>query len=154
MIRPILAVVVLGSLVACDGDPREPIFPLDYRTTYREVRGCRFSIEHDFVRIRVLASPEAFDIYNDHGGPFPDGATLVKEELAMDDTRCEDAIVTLSVMKKLPPGTASDQLDWDWQEIDGATMKESSPTNIDKCAGCHTDCGIPPDGFEGTCTVP
>ena len=33
-----------------------------------------------------------------------------------------------------------------------AEMRRVISENASRCIGCHTGCGVPPDGYEGTCT--
>ena len=128
-----------------------PVFPEDYAATYREVRNCRFSLEHDLMHVRVLASPEAFTPYSGRVEAFPPGAVVLKEEYGMDDTDCTGPIVTTTVMQKLDLGSMVTDLVWTWQEVTPA--HHALPTTP-KCVQCHKDCGKAPDGYDGTCEVP
>jgi len=147
-----VALAIAVCSVACgtesSGDP--PLYPLDYRKTYQEVRNCRFSIEHNSVRIRVLASPDAVGPYTTRSEPFPAGAVVLKEEFDEDDTTCAKMLRRVTVMRKLPVGTAPGDLDWEWQETDETHEPTGRP--IRGCTTCHADCSMM--GFDGTCTVP
>jgi hypothetical protein len=149
-----LATLVLHLLVACGsddaGDP--PVFPADYATTYQQVRNCRFSLEHDLVRMRVLAAPDAFTAYTGRAEPFPTGAILLKEQYDSADMACEGPIIGITVMQKLDVGSSPATLDWFWQETD----ENARPIAIDsmRCTRCHTSCGKAPEGYDGTCTMP
>lgn len=153
---PALAAVLGGvALLACsDGGGKEDValFPADYALTYQEVRNCRMSLEHGFVPIRVLASPEALAPYRDRAAPFPAGAIVLKEEYLGGDSACADGPVRFTVMQKLPAGSAPDTIDWTWQEV--SADRATATKDVLRCIGCHTDCGKPPDGYDGTCTVP
>jgi hypothetical protein len=149
-VRRLLPILLLAA--ACGDEPLEPIFPADYRATYVEVRDCRGSGDHDLSPIRVLADPAAMPAYVNRDRPFPVGATLVKEEFEFDDVACEGAIVRWSVMVKLEDQSSPDTLDWRWQRVDGdGTVRTQDEP---RCIGCHIDCGVPPDGYGGTCAVP
>ena len=151
----VLAILATQLLLACgdDGGGGEPpVFPADYAATYQQVRGCRFSLEHDLIRIRVVASPDALAAYNGRTAPFPTGAIVLKEEYAESDTACAGPIVQFTVMQKLEPGSSPETLDWTWQEVNGD--HRTVDTQIQRCIGCHTNCGKPPEGYDGTCTVP
>lgn len=144
----VAAAVTALLLVSCG---TESLLPDDYLATYTEVRDCRQSGDHDLHSVRVLADPEALAAYSDRSTPFPMGATIVKEEYEFGDDTCAGPIVAWTLMQKLEVGTAPGNLDWTWQRIDatGAVLD----TNAPRCANCHQDC-VPPDGYDGTCTVP
>lgn len=146
--------VLVFTALGCGGDDGEPaFFPADYADTYREVRDCRFSIEHDLVRIRIVASPEAAPFYLDRSAPLPVGSIVVKEEYDDGDDECQGPIERYSVMRRLDTGSAPDALDYDWQEV-AASMREEKPTDPRNCISCHTNCGHAPEGHDGTCAVP
>jgi hypothetical protein len=155
--RAILAVLAAQALLGCsgddggdDGDPA--LFPADYAATYQQVRNCRASLEHGLVRVRVLASPDAVTPYQGRTAPFPAGAILLKEERPDSDTTCSGAPTNYTVMQKLPAGSSPATLDWTWQEV--GTNLRATARGTQGCIGCHTDCGKPPEGYDGTCTVP
>ena len=139
-------------LVACEGGGASPLFPADYATRYVEVRGCRPSSDHDLTRIRVLADPQAASVYVMRDRQFPVGTVLLKEERDYADATCSGSIERWSVMVQLAPGSSPSTLDWRWQQVDAAraVIEHDEP----RCFGCHTNCGQPPDGYLGTCTVP
>lgn len=154
---PLFAALVLfgsmgGSGCGDDDVGLAPVFPADYEDTYTEVRDCRQSGDHDLNVVRVLADPIALAAYADRTQPFPIGATVIKEEYAFGDVDCTGPITQWTVMQKLEVGTAPDMLDWRWQRVDASrnVIEEDTP----RCWGCHTTCGVPPDGHDGTCTVP
>lgn len=158
MSRALLAALaaVLGghALIACsdDGKADVALFPVDYAATYQQVRNCRMSLEHGFVPIRVLASPDALAPYRDRAAPFPEGSIVLKEEFATNDSACAGKPMRFTVMQKLPTGAATEALDWTWQEVDAD--RASTGKDLQRCIACHTDCGKPPEGYQGTCTVP
>ena len=153
----LVAIVVtassLGAAAGCgdDADGGPAPFPEDYRSTYQEVRDCRFSLEHDLKYIRVLADPEAVEPYVDQFLPFPVGSILVKEQFGDADTSCE-TLVDFTVMVKLTLDAAPEDLDWSWYHVSGAfrIVRE----DVKGCPKCHIDCGFPPMGYDGTCTMP
>jgi hypothetical protein len=146
-----LAMVALGCGDNLSPD-EEPDFPETYRTTYQEVRDCRLSLEHDLVYIRVYASPDAITPYADRQTPFPAGAQLLKEQYAGHDRTCAGDIEQTTVMTKLDVGASPKMLDWRWQTV--SSDRSVVPVDLPRCASCHSMCGTPPDGYDGTCTLP
>ncbi len=147
--------IALASQLGCGTDSvaeDPPVFREDYAATYQEVRNCRWSLEHDLVRIRVLASPDAVTPYTGRGVPFPTGAIIIKEQYDEDDTSCSGPIVDYTVMQKLAEGSSPETLGWTWQKVDAdhTTIK----TDLERCTRCHTSCGVAPDGYDGTCALP
>jgi hypothetical protein len=146
-----------GLLAACSEDAPEdeggpaPLFPASYASTYSEVRACRSSTEHDFARVRVLADPAATPPYLGRDADFPEGSIVLKEEYDVDDTACAGDIVRWTVMQRLPTGSSSATLGWRWQDVDSARRVKTQ--DEPRCIGCHTTCGVPPEGYQGTCTV-
>ena len=152
--RPLVVSHLALALLACNGgdDGEQPVFPADYAATYQEVRGCRLSLEHDLVRMRVLAAPDALSPYNERTAPFPTGAVVLKEQFDSGDTSCTGPLVSITVMQKLDVGSSPETIDWQWQTAD--PDHRTVPSDINRCTQCHIDCGKPPDGYDGTCTVP
>jgi hypothetical protein len=144
-------------LAACGGDDggggEPPVFPKTYATDYTEVRNCRFSLDHDLRRIRVLASPDAVTPYQQRAAPFPVGSVVLKVEYDEDDTACAMPPIGFTAMQRLADGTDATNLDWKWQELDG-DFKTLDDRPIARCANCHKQCGDPPEGYMGTCTTP
>ena len=132
------------------GEP--PVFAADYAKTYQEVRNCRRSFEHDVVRVRVLAAPEALAPYTTRNQPFPTGAIVLKEEYDEGDDACAGPIVKFTVMQKLDAGSSPVTLDWRWQEVNAD--RETVAMDVTGCTRCHSECEQPPDGFDGTCAMP
>lgn len=148
-----IALAITAVVTGCGSDDSgsdDALYPRDYRKTYQEVRTCRFSLEHNSVRMRVLASPDAVVPYDGRTEPFPPGAVVLKEEFDADDTACANTLRRVTVMRKLPVGVAPADLDWEWQEADG--NHEATGRPIRGCTSCHTDCSMM--GYDGTCTVP
>ncbi|HWU88055.1 MAG TPA: cytochrome P460 family protein [Kofleriaceae bacterium] len=152
----VLAIFVGRLLAACGGDDGgggdPPLFPADYAATYQQVRNCRNSLDHDLMRIRVLASPDALQPYTGRTAPFPAGAIVLKEQYADSDTACAGPIVKFTVMQKLEGDGPAGSLGWSWQEVNAD--RRVNTESIARCTGCHADCGKPPEGYAGTCTVP
>ena len=148
--------MVLAAMHAACGDNLVPaeraLFSADYATTYTEVRNCRYSIEHGLIRVRVLASPQAVAAYTTRAEPFPVDSVLLKEEYGESDDTCSGEIEGFTVMQKLEAGSSMGTLDWQWQRADFDATPTS--TSVKGCIHCHTDCGVAPDGYDGTCTVP
>lgn len=146
--------LTLAALVSCSDDgPGDsgpaPLFPPDYASSYTEVRDCRSSTEHDLAHVRVLADPQALGPYQGRDADFPVGAIVLKEEY--DDAECAGSITRWTVMQRLLSGSSPETLDWAWQDVEATRRVET--VNEPRCIGCHTTCGVPPDGYEGTCTV-
>jgi hypothetical protein len=147
-----LSVLALLVVAGCGGDDAAPVFPEDYASTYVEVRDCRGSGDHDLHNIRVLADPAALAPYRDRDAPFPEGAIVLKEEHDFDDVDCSRAPIGWTVMQRLAPGASEATLGWRWQDVDAdrEVISEDDP----RCVNCHVECGVPPDGYEGTCAIP
>lgn len=144
--------LLAGALAACGGDDAVPAFPADYAATYQEVRDCRGSADHDLGQIRVLADPAARGPYLARDAAFPIGAVLLKVEYDFADPTCAGPITQWTVMQRLPDGGDPQLLGWTWQRVDRDRRVVSE--NDSRCLGCHADCGVGPDGYLGTCTVP
>ena len=145
--------VLTITLCACGGgDDQKAIFPADYASSYVQVRPCRSSPDHDLNNVRVLADPLALEAYMMRDRPFPTGAVVLKAEYDPSDTTCTGPITMWTVMVQLAVGSAPSMLDWHWQKVDasGTVATDNDP----RCYGCHTTCGVPPDGYMGTCSVP
>ena len=151
MPRALLTVLAI-TLCACGGGDQTSLFPDDYASSYVQVRDCRPSGDHDLNHIRVLADPRAVDAYQVRGQPFPTGAEVLKEEYDFSDDTCIGPIQQWTVMVRLAAGTASSTLDWHWQKVDDhrSVVTDNEP----RCYACHATCGVPPDGYLGTCAVP
>ena len=134
-------------LTACTDD-LEPRFPADYAATYTEVRDCRSSSDHDLHRIRVLADPAALGPYTTRT-PFPVDSVVLKAEYDFGDTACTGSVVEWTVMQKL---ATPETLGWVWQRV--AATRSVTTQNDSLCITCHTSCGVAPDGYDGTCTMP
>lgn len=142
-----VALFALVAASACTGE--DPLFPSDYASTYTEVRDCRSSSDHDLHRIRVLTDPAALAPYTDRQAPFPVGSVVLKEEHDFADTDCSGPVIEWTVMRKT---RESDDLGWSWQKVDGDSTVSADGTG--RCVNCHTSCGVAPDGYDGTCTMP
>jgi hypothetical protein len=156
----ILTALSLAMLALASGCPADdanddgpaPDFPADYADSYVEVRNCRGSGDHDLNNIRILASPTALAPYQNRMESFPVDAIVLKEEYDFGDLTCEGPIKQWTVMRKLEAGSSPDTLDWAWQRVD--LERKVVEEDAGRCIGCHTACGNPPDGYEGTCAVP
>jgi hypothetical protein len=145
------ALGLLVVLAACGGDDAVPLFPADYAATYVEVRTCRTSADHDLSRIRVLTDPAALNPYVGRNAPFPEGSIVLKEQYDFSDTSCNGPITAWAVIQRQPAGSAPARLDWRWQRVEPDRTVSSQDDS--RCFGCHVDCGVPPDGYLGTCTA-
>jgi len=150
--------VLVAAVLACGGDDDgdgpsgpAPAFPADYAASYTEVRNCRSSTEHDFNRIRVLADPAALAPYRERDADFPVGSVVLKEEHDFADTDCTGEPIKWTLMQRLAAGSSPETLDWYWQDVNAE--RRVTTENEARCIGCHTSCGVPPEGYLGTCTV-
>lgn len=128
----------------------EPLFPADYAASYVEVRDCRRSGDHDLNYVRILADQAALEPYQKRSEPFPVGAVVLKVEHA--DEACGD-ITGYTAMRREETGYAPDAGDWHWQRLDRDRVVKDDG-KIERCTSCHALCGVPPDGFDWTCSIP
>jgi hypothetical protein len=128
----------------------EPLFADDFAATYREVRSCRRSGDHDLNHVRIVVNATGHDTFVDRGGPFPVGTSVVKVEYA--DPDCMD-LIGFTAMRRDAPGSHPESGDWTWQRLD-ADRKVVQSGNIPECVSCHASCGVPPDGHDWTCAAP
>jgi len=136
-------------LAACGGGGGdEPLFDEGYRSSYVEVRNCRSSGDHDLNKVRILADPTALNAYTTRAMPFPVGSIVLKEEYDFSDGSCAGPIIEWTVMKKLDATT------WDWQRVTKDRDVAFGDEEPSRCINCHTQCGKPPDGHDGTCAIP
>lgn len=151
--RAALPAILLVASSCGDGEPAPsgplPSFPADYAATFTEVRDCRSSTEHNLSRVRVLADPAALAPYQGRDADFPVGSVVLKEE--HDDADCSSEPVRWTVMTRLAAGSSPETLDWYWQDVDAGRRVQTENDSL--CVGCHTTCGVPPEGYLGTCTV-
>ena len=145
---------LLVGLALCAGGcgGASPLFPEDYAASYREVRSCRPSGDHNLNQVRVLADPLAAGTYLSRDGGFGPGRIILKVEYEFGDDRCSGPVKRFTVMQRVADGGAARALDWRWQTVDGRRAVVDSDDS--RCIGCHKSCGVPPDGFEATCGLP
>lgn len=146
-----LACACGGGNPGADAGP-PPAFPADYRSTYTQMRPCRSSTEHDLNNVIVYANPSAANAYMMRDQPFPTGSVVLKEEYEIGDTSCAGPILQWTVMVKLPDGSSAATLDWHWQKVDA--NRHVLTDNEQRCYSCHMGCGVPPEGYAGTCSPP
>jgi hypothetical protein len=150
-----LATVAAAAAAGCgddDDDVDEIAFPADYAATYTEVRDCRASGDHDLNNIRVLTDPAATTAYQGRTQPFPIGAIVLKEEHDFADVDCTGPVTQWTVMQRLADDSSPTTLDWRWQRVD--RDRNLATEDDPRCFNCHVGCGNPPDGYDGTCTIP
>ena len=143
-------ILVAVTLFGCTGDPA-PIVPVD-TSSYVEVRACRPSSDHNLNDVRVIVDPGSVDAYTQRVQPFATDAIVLKPEYDFTDTTCTGAILYWTVMQKLPVGSSPATLDWHWQQVDPKRGVTSDDDH--RCISCHTNCGVAPDGYDGTCSKP
>jgi hypothetical protein len=148
------SLLIAVAICACGGDGADDtsLFPADYLSSYVQVRPCRRSADHDLNNVRVLADPAALGPYRIRDQPFPTGAVVLKEEYSLSDDTCTGPVKMWTVMVKLAAGSDASRLDWRWQKVDAGRMVTTD--NEQRCYACHITCGVPPDGYQGTCAVP
>jgi hypothetical protein len=112
---------------------------------------CTLSHDHDLTYIRVWADPAAHPIYTTFDGAYPAGATLLKGMYR--DEECEE-LVGFVTMVKLEPGSAPEDMDWDWRRYDETGHEMVNPRRIPStCVDCHVwHCGEQPYGWDLTCS--
>ncbi|MBX3271545.1 MAG: cytochrome P460 family protein [Sandaracinaceae bacterium] len=151
--RRALSLALAAALSGCPGEPPgpaiDPLFPVDYASTWTEVRDCRLSVEHTLVHVRVWANPVALGAYERRDAPFPDGSILLKEEFT--DSGCTERSGWTVMAREA--GFAPTLGDWHWQDVLPDRRVVSDGT-VSTCFQCHEDCGVAPDGHDWTCAVP
>lgn len=149
---PQLAVVVslCLSASACGGPTDPSLLPVNYESTFTEVRNCRRGADHDLNFVRILVDDAAHPAYTMRDRPFPTGSVIVKEEYDPTDEDCTQIVIGWTVMVADP--VATEALGWTWQRID--EFREPLDLDTRRCISCHTDCGKAPDGYAGTCSIP
>lgn len=126
----------------------EPIYPADYRTSFTQVRDCRFSIEHDGVNIRVWANDIALAAYLAEADELPVGSVIIKEEFAGGTCDSDDDLTLISAMRKEDPGFDSEDRDWHFQEVTPSDRRVVNNSKTD-CTECHRTC----EDRDYMCTV-
>ena len=147
-----LAIGLLATAViaGCPSDEpaAEPLFAAEYASTFREVRSCRRSGDHDLAYVKVWADPVALEAYTTRAMPFPDGSVIVKEEFA--DPACT-SLTGWTAMRR-EAGLDPDAGDWHWQRLE-TDRTVSDDGLVQRCRSCHMECGVAPDGHDGTCST-
>jgi hypothetical protein len=147
-LRACAFVCLLAACSSKSDDADEPVFPADYRQSYVEVRSCRPSGDHDLKNVRVLSPASAAGAYVSRTSPFNEGEIVLKEEYDFADPDCSGAVKQWTVMLRSADESPS-MLGWRWQRVDA--QRHVVEVNAPRCYGCHTACGVAPDGYEGTC---
>lgn len=165
--RLVTALFAVLAIAGCPGDGEddgddmseeegmidsEPMFPEDYEASYTEVRDCRGSGDHDLNNIRILVDGDALTAYEGRMEPFPEGAVVLKVEYDFGDTTCAGEIKQWTAMRKLAEGAGEDTLGWEWQKVNAERQVETE--DEPRCIACHTGCGVEPDGYDATCSIP
>jgi hypothetical protein len=154
--RHALVLVGLGgalALTSCGG-PSDAFFPEDYASTYVVTSNCVRSLDHDSNNVIIYVSPEAVTDYCALVDPLacvgdctppqtcgsgdctlPEGTMIVKEEYAMGDATCANAILRWSAMRKDAPGSSPDTNDWTFQSLDKHMHTNGAGTAT--CLNCH-----------------
>lgn len=142
LLSSLLIAMGAGQMASCGSDKstdppddRKPFFPEAFQEFYTMVRDCRPSTDHPAF-VTVWADPSSFQDYLDGNYPFEPGAVIVK--VLYTDPGCTQ-IRQFDVMKKGPPGTATDSGDWLWQEVrpDRSVLSEGVQRT---CFSCHIAC--------------
>ncbi|NOT00758.1 MAG: hypothetical protein HOP29_09030 [Phycisphaerales bacterium] len=114
-----------------------PVFPNDYRATYRLVRDCRGSIEHA-ATIRVYVNEIGADAYLADANPLPLGTVVVKEEFVGTGCDNDEELAVWSAMLKREPGFDSADGDWQWQEVIAPNRRVRLDDKT-TCIQCHRE---------------
>ncbi|MBX7080130.1 MAG: cytochrome P460 family protein [Nannocystaceae bacterium] len=150
MKRAWLAAAVCAAAMPASCESDEPqteasLLPADH-ASFPEVRGCRFSVDHDAIYVRVFTNPQAQAAYTDGVYPFAPGTVLLKHYYR--DAGCTD-LQGYGLMQRLDDGEAPEQLDWHWQELDADGKVQA--IEVAACVSCHDSCTA---GRDGACTDP
>jgi hypothetical protein len=152
--RALALAAACAGFAACTRpvDPPPPPTPAfwsaDWAKSYTQVRPCRKSIDHDLNNVAIYADKTAADSYSKRDKPFPDGSVILKAEYRDEECKTLTGFTAMRREKGFDPNNA----DWHWQKADAA-MVVSQDGKIARCSGCHKGCGVPPDGFDWTCSV-
>lgn len=154
MRRALALMLCVVSAGGCSDDettsaPPDAVFAADWESVYEEVRDCRRSADHDLRYVRIFVDDVARASYVDRDTPFPDGSVVFKAEYT--DPAC-GGLESLTAMRR-EAGLDPDRGDWHWQRAsaDGVVERDG---RLEDCLTCHAACGVPPDGFDGTCAAP
>jgi hypothetical protein len=151
-VRGLVASAIVVAACGTDSPKPKSILPADYAATYVQTRPCRTSADHDLHNVKVYVDPGSVAAYQMRMTPFATGAVVVKEEYDATDPNCAGSIILWTVMVKLDVGSSPSTIDWHWQKID---PKQGVVTDDEpRCISCHTTCGVPPNGYDGTCSMP
>lgn len=123
----------LGGCFEQDAPARSSILPLDFESTYAQVRGCRLNPGHESAYIRVRANPEGVAAYQDGVCPLPAGSVLVAEKHF--DPDCT-TLAGFYLRHKEQPGYDTENGDWHWQRLD-RYREVLEDGRVEKCASCH-----------------
>jgi hypothetical protein len=143
---PLVALIAATACAQVDNPNPEQVLPVDYLTSFVQVRGCRPSIDH-MLSIVVRTRADLAGVYDEGPYPFPEGALLVKEQYR--DGGCMD-LAEYAVMKKRESGYDPNGGDWQWYRLDERQHVVESG-KIARCVGCHRACGAARDR---ACTDP
>jgi hypothetical protein len=141
-----LALVAAAGCAQVDDPNPEVVLPVDYLTSFTQVRACRPSLDH-MTAIVVRVPPDLAGVYDEGPYPFPTGAFIVKEQYR--DPQCLD-LTEYDIMKKRDAGYDSAGADWTWYRLDERQHLIESG-KIARCASCHRSCGAARDR---ACTDP
>jgi hypothetical protein len=153
--------VCLGVGFGCQGPSGpEPVFTLEeVERDFVEVVRCRQSHEHELHHVRVLADPDAAEIFercvlSGLGGRcdvdrFDTGAVFVKYEYDWADCDPSD-FVGYTASLRLEDGDYPEGRDWHWQRLTPAldVVEDGAPA---RCIQCHINHCDPPDGLDMRC---
>ena len=135
-----LSLLSLLGAIGCfqDSTPQHSDFlPLDYKSSFHEVRTCRIVTGHDLAFQRVLANPLASDQYTASSFPLPAGSVIVGEQHT--DPSC-NSLTGFYLMTKEQPGYDRAGGDWRWQRLD-ANQRVREDGRLATCTSCHV---LPP----------
>ena len=110
------------------------LLPLDYKSTWQNVRACRLVIQHADQYQLVFANSIAADPYTTGTYPLPAGSVVVAEQHG-NDRSCNN-LLGYYLMAKEKPGYDTAAGDWHWQELD-VNQRVSQDGHLSTCSSCH-----------------
>jgi hypothetical protein len=126
---------LLGAGCFQDSTQQHSTFlPLNYKSTWQNVRACRLVIQHANQYQLVFANSIAVDPYTAGASPLPAGSVVVAEQHG-NDASCNN-LLGYYLMAKENPGYDSAAGDWHWQELD-INQRVSQDGHLTTCSSCH-----------------
>lgn len=150
----------MPAVWACGESGPPALFTLsEVERDFVEVVECRISHEHDLRHVRVLADPDAAEIFErcvltGLGGRcdvdrFATGALFVKYEYELPGCDPQE-LSSYTASVRLEDGDYPEGLDWHWQRLTPAmeVVEDGAP---DRCIQCHVNHCAEPFGLDLRC---